>query len=78
MALLLIASLIPACIYYTCLGGIYSDWWGHPAWAHGGSQEGSRWTFSLQRFGISWGVKGTGSGNFGCEVGTVFRGMDNS
>lgn len=34
----------------------------------GKSQEGSRQTFSLQRFGISWGVKGEqGGGTLGVK-----------
>lgn len=44
----------------------------------GKSQEGSRQTSVYRDLGFPGGLVGTGWGNFGCEVGTVFRGMDNS
>lgn len=60
--------------------------WGASALIGGGtllgpmakSQEGSRQTSFYRDLEFPGGVRGTGWGNFGGEVGTVFRGMDNS
>ena len=59
MVLLLIASLIPAYVYHTCLGGMCSDWWWDPAWACGEISGGKEVDFQFTEIWdfLGWGGK---------------------